>query len=151
MRALVLVVVLAGMLTGGCGDAEREPNERRNLAALRTIPLPPGSVTAGTETFGEHAPDTSEGPIVGWTTIRYVRLPRAEKSATVVARSRRALQGAGWRVEDGAGFYLNARRGPTCLHLLTEPDAPPTATVDEEPAAASERMVRGLLLKVVDC
>jgi hypothetical protein len=149
------------MLTGCAKDAEREPEERRNLAALRTIPVPSGPVTVRTETFGEHAPDASEGPIVGWPTVRELRLVRVEQTSELVDTTRRGLRRAGWRVDDRADFYLNARRGRTCLHLLTSseapapPDAPLPESVASDPGAteptADDRIARGLLLKVRDC
>ncbi len=161
MRALALAVGLSAMLAGCAKDAEREPEERRNLAALRTLPVPPGAVTVRTETFGEHAPDTSEGPIVGWPTVRELRLARVEQTADLVETTSRGLRRAGWRVDDRSDFYLNARRGRTCLHLLTspEPPAPPDAPVPESVASdpgatepmSDDRLARGMLLKVRDC
>jgi hypothetical protein len=161
MRAVALAVGLTAMLTGCEKDAERAPEERRNLAALRTVPVPAGAVTVSTETLGEHAPDTSEGPIVAWSTVRELRLARALATAAVVETSRRGLRRAGWRVEGGADFYLNARRDRTCLHLLAlpEPPAPPETAPTEALAGESgsaesapdERVARGLLLKVRDC
>jgi len=161
MRALVVAVGLTATLTGCGGDAERGPEERRNLAALSTIRVPPGAVAVSTETFGEHASDTSEGPIVAWSTVRQLRLSRAVDVVSVVDTSRRTLRRAGWHVEDGGDFHLNARRGQTCLHLLTSPDAPappdtpPPEAVAGEPGAGepapNDRVVRGLLLKLRDC
>jgi hypothetical protein len=150
-------VVAVGLLVTACAqDAEREPEERRNLAAMRTIPVPPGAVIVSTETFGEHAPDRSDGPIVAWPTVRALRLARAVEPAGLVDTSRRGLRRAGWEVLDGADFYLNARRGGTCLHLLTSPEPPPPPDAPIPSAEAggpvpNDRFVRGLVLKVSDC
>jgi len=158
LSALIVVVLLAGCAQ----DAPRAPAERRNLRALDTIPAPPGAEIVRTETFGRTASDTSDGPIDRWTTIRDLHLTRPTSAARAIAGFRRSLVRAGWRVTERADFYLNARRGRSCLHALTSPDAvtrrepvpgtvaadsaPPRTTPDPGRAAA-----RGLLLSVTDC
>jgi hypothetical protein len=115
-----------------------------------------------TVTSGHHAPDTSDGPIVGWTTVRELRLDGQSRVAQVVADARGDLQRAGWRILDRADFYLNARRDRTCLHLLPGSQAPSeqetipevTAT-DNAPRTAEtepgESIARGLALSAGDC
>ena len=55
----------------------------------------PGAEVHRTETSGRHAPDTSEGPIVGWTTVRELRLAGGARAEQVVARARTDLKRAG--------------------------------------------------------
>ncbi|MDA0158956.1 hypothetical protein OM076_01665 [Solirubrobacter ginsenosidimutans] len=129
---------------------------------MNTIPSPPGATVVKTVTSGHHAPDTSDGPIVGWTTVRELRLDGRSRAAQVVARARRDLQRAGWRILDRADFYLNARRDRTCLHLLPGPRTPSeeetipefTAT-DEAPqseeSAPGDMIAHGLVLSASDC
>src|SRR3712207_1707997 len=116
-------------------DAEREPAERRNLAALKTIEVPGGPVALRTETIGQHRPDTSEGPIVGWKTTREYRLPRPRPATAVIDRATRALRRAGWRVGTAGSFWLNAQRGRSCVHLLTDDGS----------------RARGVIVSVNDC
>src|SRR3954468_12313094 len=95
-RGLVIVAALA---LAACGeDVERGPAEARNLAALETIPAPAGAVVVRTETHGDTAPDTDDGPIVDWSTVRELRLPGTAQARDVVARARRDLERAGWRM-----------------------------------------------------
>ena len=92
-------------------------------------------------------------------TFRGVRLSGRRSPADVVARARDDLRRAGWRILDGADFYLNARRGPSCLHLLTAPG--PREPPPPKPAAGSSReqptpearhaTAQGLSLSVTDC
>jgi hypothetical protein len=156
MRALLLAIALAGCAE----DAEREPAERRNLAALDTIAVPPGATVLRTETSGRHAPDTSEGPIVGWTTVRELRLTSGDRAEQVVNRARTDLERAGWRIENGADFYLNARRKASCLHFLPLPAEPTdeiqeTTATDVAPPGSEQEpgraIARGLMLSVTDC
>src|SRR4051794_22689668 len=119
MRGCVVVMLAAPTLAACAKDAERAPAERRNMTALNTIPSPPGAITVRTTTHGRTAPDTSEGPIVGWATNRELRLTRRLRAEQVIARAREDLRDAGWRIPGGADFCLNARRGRSCLRLLT--------------------------------
>jgi hypothetical protein len=159
MRGL-LVVVLAAVVAACADDVEREPAERRNRAALDTIAVPPGAAVRRTETSGRHAPDTSDGPIVGWTTVRELRLANGDRAERVVARARTDLERAGWRIENGDDFYLNARRQGSCLHFLPLP-AEPTDEIAESTATdvappggepdPGQAIARGLVLSVSDC
>ena len=109
---------------------------------------------------GRHAPDTSDGPIVGWTTVRELRLTHRDRAEQVVDRARTDLERAGWRIETADDFYLNARRQGTCLHFLTVPaaptdDIPETTATDVAPPGneqePGEAIARGLILSVSDC
>jgi len=160
MRRAVLAIVLAVALAACAEDAEREPAERRNRAALDTIVLPPGAEVHRTETSGRHAPDTSDGPIVGWTTVRELRLAGGARAEQLVARERANLKRSGWRIENGDDFYVNARRQGSCLHLLTSPAEPtdeiPEFTATDEVPPGSDQdpgqaIARGLILSVSDC
>ena len=160
MRGAALAIVLAVALAACAEDAEREPAERRNRAALETIVLPPGAEVHRTETSGRHAPDTSDGPIVGWTTVRELRLAGGARAEQVVARARTDLERAGWRIENGDDFYVNARRQGSCLHFLPSPAEPtdeiPEFTATDEAPPGSDQdpgqaIARGLVLSVSDC
>jgi hypothetical protein len=160
MRGAALAIVLAVALAACAEDAEREPAERRNRAALETIALPPGAEVHRTETSGHHAPDTSKGPIIGWTTVREVRLAGGARAEQVVARARTDLERAGWRIENDDNFYVNARRQGSCLHFLPLPAEPtdeiPEFTATDEAPPGSDQdpgqaIARGLILSVSDC
>jgi hypothetical protein len=162
VRRCLLASLLALAVAGCAHDVERGPVEARNLAALNTIAIPPGAVVVRTETRGFHAPDTSEGPIVGWATVRELRLTRELRAEQVVARARRELRRAGWRIGVGSNFYFNADRKGSCLYLLSLADAPSESeeipefiTADEAPPEdelpPGQVIVHGLHLKVSDC
>jgi hypothetical protein len=155
-------VVVTGLLAACGADAPRGPAVERNLAALETI-RPPGSARAvRTGTRGDHAPDTGEGPIVGWTTIRDFNLGRPVRSAALISQLDRRLEKAGWRLGTGGGFWRNARRGSSCVHVLASPvrltsEEPPTSTAvasaappvpDEDPG---DELARGVSFIVTDC
>jgi hypothetical protein len=160
-RLLWLSIVAVG-LTACAEDVERGPAERRNLAALDAIPTPEGSVAVRTETLGRHAADTSDGPIVGWDTIRELRVTGQERGAEVVVRARTDLERGGWQITTEDDFYLNARRDHSCLHLLTSSSAPSVSDEFEESTATDTAPpdsevapgagpAHGLTLKVSDC
>jgi hypothetical protein len=157
------VIVAAATLAACGGDVERGPAEARNLAALDTIPTPAGAVVVRTETHGDKAPDTDEGPIVGWSTVRELRLTGELQARRVIARGRRDLERAGWRMSGFVDdFYLNARRRDACLHFLTSAAAPSqsdeipefTATDEappEDQVDPGDVVAHGLVLKVSGC
>ena len=123
-----------------------------------------GAVVVRSETHGLHAPDTSEGQIVGWATIRELRLTRGLRAEQVIVRARRELRRAGWRIGIGSDFYFNAEPEG----LVSAPPAawrtrpsrrarryPEVTATDEAPTEdklpPGKVIAHGLFLKVSDC
>ncbi len=92
--------------------------------------------------------------------MREVRLAGGARAEQVVARARTDLERAGWRIENGDDFYVNARRQGSCLHFLPTPAEPTdeipefTATGEAPPGSDQDpgrAIARGLVLSVSDC
>src|SRR5688500_232586 len=90
LRAVAIGVVALG-LAGCAQDVEREPAERRNEQALRSVPALAGTEIVKTETRGYTQPDTSSDRIVGWATYRALRVPAPETFRALTARVKAAL------------------------------------------------------------
>ncbi|MDA0183026.1 hypothetical protein OJ997_22145 [Solirubrobacter phytolaccae] len=157
MTAVRLVVVAALALAwAGCAqDAEREPAERRNLRALDAVPSPPGATMVRTQTLGHKAPDTSDGPIVGYSTRRLLRLARPTPENEVLAFVHDNLGRNGWKPEPG---YAAGRRDGSCLHLMAVSSLPassddlPSVSYSLEPSSSGRNgSARGLVLDISDC